>query len=175
MVFKKQGIDLFVAETAIIKHPNDIQLGNHVAIDNFVYLSTSAEIGDYVHIAPSVSIIGGNESVLQMGIFSRISANSTILCVSDDFTKGMLNPQVPIKYRQPKIGFISFEPFSCVGVNCTVMPNVILGEGSVIGAGSVVTKNTEPWGIYIGSPAKLVGYRDKESVIKGARELGYKI
>lgn len=173
MVFKKQGIDLFIANTAIIKHPSDIILGNHVAIDHYVYLSTSAEIGDYVHIAPSVSIIGGKDSVLQMGEFSGIAANCTIVCGSDDFTKGMLNPQVPIKYRQPKLGFVTFEPFSCVGVNCTVMPNVTLAEGSVVGAGSVVTKNTEPWGIYIGSPAKLVGYREYDVILKGARELGY--
>jgi len=171
--FKKQGEDLFVADTAIIKHPNKIELGKHVAIDHFVYLSTSAVIGDYVHIAPSVSIIGGINSVLHMEDFSGIAANSTIICGSDDFTKGMLNPQIPLKYRQPKIGKVIIKRFACLGVNCTVMPDVILREGSVVGAGSVVTKNTEPWGIYIGSPTKLVGIRDKESVIKGAKELGY--
>ena len=47
--YKKQGIDLYVADTAIIKHPNEILLGNHVAIDHFVYISTRANIGDYVH------------------------------------------------------------------------------------------------------------------------------
>ena len=173
MEYKSKGIDLFVADTAIIKHPNEISIGNHVAIDHFVYLSTSAEIGDYVHIAPSVSIIGGYESTLYMEDFSGIAANCTIVCGSDDFTSGMMNPQVPIKYRQPKLGYVILGRFACIGVNSTIMPNIALGEGSVIGAGSVVTKDTIPWGIYIGSPAKLVGYREKEIILKNAKELGY--
>ena len=45
----------------------------------------------------------------------------------------------------------------------------------MVGAGSVVTKDTEPWGIYLGSPAKLIGQRDKTSVLKGAKELGYSL
>ena len=171
--FKRKGIDLFVADTAIIKCPSKVRLGNHVAIDNFVYMSTSANIGDYVHIAPGVSIIGGKSSEIRMEHFSGIAANSTIVCGSDDFTKGMLNPQVPVKYRQPKIGKVVIKRFACVGVNCTIMPGVTLGEGSVIGAGAVVTKDTEPWGIYVGAPAKKVAMRDRESVMKGAKELGY--
>tara|TARA_R110000824_G_scaffold106610_17_gene252118 strand:- start:2778 stop:3305 length:528 start_codon:yes stop_codon:yes gene_type:complete len=171
--YKIRGEDLFVADTAIIKHPNRIELGHHVAIDHFVYFSTSGVIGDYVHIAPSVTIIGGIDSMLFMEDFSGVAANSTIICSSDDFTKGMMNPQIPIKYRNTKIGEVIIKRFACVGVNCVVMPSITLGEGSVIGAGSVVTKDTKPWGIYIGSPAKLVGMRDKKSVILGAKKLGY--
>ena len=173
--FKKQGIDLFIAEIVAIQHPSQIELGDHVAIDNFISFSTSASIGDYVHIAPSVSIIGGVDSKLIMGNFSGISANSTIICGSDDYTKGMMNPQVPIKYRQTKISEIIINDYACLGVGCIVFPGVTLGKGSVVGAGSVVTKDTEPWGIYLGSPAKLIGQRDKTSVLKGAKELGYNI
>jgi len=171
--YKKQGEDLFVADTAIIKHPNKIELGKHVAIDHFVYFSTSGTIGDYVHIAPSVTIIGGVDSMLHMEDFSGIAANSTIICGSDDFTKGMMNPQIPIKHRNPKIDKIIIKRFACVGVNCVIMPSVTLAEGSVIGAGSVVTKDTEPWGVYVGSPAKLVGLRDRTKIILSTKELGY--
>jgi galactoside O-acetyltransferase len=108
-----------------------------------------------------------------MGKFSGISAGSKILCGSDDFTKGLMNPQVPIKYRSTKTTTITFEDYSCVGVNCVVMPGVTLAEGSVVGSNSVLTKDTEPWTIYVGSPAKPVGKRDKELIIKYAKELGY--
>ena len=37
----------------------------------------------------------------------------------------------------------------------------------------VLTKDTEPWTIYVGSPAKPVGKRDKEIILKNAKELGY--
>jgi acetyltransferase-like isoleucine patch superfamily enzyme len=172
--YKKQGIDLYVADTAIIKHPNEILLGNHVAIDHFVYISTRANIGDYVHIAPNTTILGGKDSYLFMEHFSGISANCTILCGSDDFTKGMTNPQVPIKYRNPKIGNVVLKRFSILGANCTIMPNVVLAEGSVVGANSVITKDTEPWTVYVGSPAKPIKKRNKESILEPASKMGYK-
>ena len=53
------------------------------------------------------------------------------------------------------------------------MPGITLAEGSVVGANSVLTRDTEPWGIYAGSPAKRIRDRDYELILKGARELGY--
>jgi acetyltransferase-like isoleucine patch superfamily enzyme len=173
LIFKSVGEDLYVDETARVKHPECVELGNHVAIDMGVYASTAMEIGDYVHIAPYTCIIGGKNSKLVMGKFSGISAGSKILCGSDDFTKGLMNPQVPIKYRPTKTTTITFEDYSCVGVNCVVMPGVTLAEGSVVGSNSVLTKDTEPWTIYVGSPAKPVGVRDKEIILKYSKELGY--
>jgi len=173
LTFKREGVDLYVDVTSRIKHPGSIEVGNHVAIDMGVYLSTSATIGDYVHIAPYTCIIGGPDSMLIMDHFSGISAGSKILCGSDDFTKGMMNPQVPIEYRSPKISKVHFKSFSCIGVNCVVMPGITLAEGSVVGSNSVLTKDTEPWTIYIGNPAKPVKIRDKEFIIKYAKELGY--
>ena len=108
-----------------------------------------------------------------MGKFSGIAAGSKIICGSDDFTKGMMNPQVPLEYKETKFTTITIEDFACVGVNCIIMPGVTLGEGSVIGAGSIVTKSTLPWTIYVGSPAKAVKEREKGDIINNARKLGY--
>lgn len=173
LTFKSVGIDLFVDSTARIKYPNIIELGNHVAIDIGVYISTSMIIGDYVHIAPYSCIIGGKDSKLIMGNFTGISAGSKILCGSDDFTEGLMNPQVPIEYRSPKITTVTFKDYSCVGVNCVVMPGVTLAEGSVVGSNSVLTKDTEPWTIYVGSPANPVKIRNKEKILEYAKKLGY--
>lgn len=173
LTFKSIGEDLYVDPTSRIRHPQNVSLGNHVAIDLGVYISTAATIGDYIHLAPYVCVIGGAESNLIMEHFSGASAGSKILCGSDDFTKGMMNPQVPIKYRAPKISFVHFKPFSCVGVNCVVMPGVTLAEGSAVGSNSVLTKDTEPWTIYVGNPAKPVKLRDRELILQSAKELGY--
>ncbi len=173
LTFNKIGIDPYIDETSRIKYPKNVSLGNHVAIDMGVYLSVSADIGDYVHIAPYSCIIGGEHSFLRMESFSGISAGSKIICGGDDFTDGLMNPQVPIEYRSPKITTIVFERFSCVGVNCVVMPGVKLAEGSVLGSGSVLTHDTEPWTIYVGSPAKPIKIREKEKIIKNANKLLY--
>jgi|TARA_R110002153_G_scaffold273342_1_gene444028 dTDP-4-amino-4,6-dideoxy-D-glucose acyltransferase len=173
MRIKKQGKDLFIAKTAIIKQPKLLEVGDHVAIDVGVYLSTESIIGDYVHIAPYVCVIGGANSKLIMGKFSGIAAGSKIICGSDDFTKGMMNPQIPLKYKETKFTTVTIEDFACVGVNCVIMPGVTLGEGSVIGAGSIVTKSTDPWTVYMGSPAKAVKKRKKDTIINNAKNLGY--
>ena len=44
--FKKEGVDLFVGEMIVIKYPEQIVLGDHVALDNFISFSASANIGD---------------------------------------------------------------------------------------------------------------------------------
>jgi galactoside O-acetyltransferase len=172
-IFKNVGEDAFIHETSIIKTPQNITLGHHVAIDVGVYISTSATIGDYVHIAPYTCVIGGKDSTLIMEDFSGLSAGCKVLCGSDDFTQGMMNPQVPIKYRSPKLTKITLKRFSCAGVNSTIMPGITFGEGAILGANSVATKDLEPWTIYAGSPAKPVKIRDKENILKYAKELGY--
>ena len=156
-----------------ITHPELIQTGDHVSIDMGVYISTALECGDYVHIAPYACIIGGLMGTLRMGDFTNISAGAKVIVVSDSFKEGLLNPIVPVKYRT-LIGHTTImELFTALGVNAVLMPGCNMAIGSVAGAGAVVTKSTEPWGIYVGCPARLVGHRDKESVLKAAKELGY--
>ena len=46
-----------------------------------------------------------------------------------------------------------------VGANCTILSDVNLAEHCFIGAGAVVTRDTVPYGLYVGTPARLVGHR----------------
>lgn len=43
-----------------------------------------------------------------------------------------------------------------VGANATILPGVTLGEGCVVGAGAVVTKNVPPYATVVGNPARVV-------------------
>jgi len=58
-------------------------------------------------------------------------------------------------------GKIVIENDVYVGANSTLMPNITVGEGAIIGAGSFVNKDVERWGIYVGSPARKIGKRPK--------------
>jgi len=46
-----------------------------------------------------------------------------------------------------------------------ILPGVIIGEGSVIGAGAVVTANLEPYGVYVGVPARMTRRYYKLNII----------
>jgi len=48
-----------------------------------------------------------------------------------------------------------------------------LKEGTIVGANSLITEDTEPWTIYGGSPAKPIGKRDSKKALEYAKKLGY--
>lgn len=58
-----------------------------------------------------------------------------------------------------------------IGCNSTILRGVIIGDGAVIGANSLVTKDVPPYAIAVGSPAKIIKYRFEEPVIKALLEL----
>lgn len=143
----------------------NIDFGKYVIIDDYVliYAKEQMKIGNYVHIASFTSISGGGELI--MGDFSAISSGCRIITGTDDFKEfGFGNSTISNEFRNITMGKIKIGRFAIVGGNCVILPGIQIGEGASVGAGSIVTKNLEPWGIYIGN--KKVGKRDKEAVLK---------
>jgi acetyltransferase-like isoleucine patch superfamily enzyme len=166
------GIDIFIHNTAIIKHPQLCDIGSHNAIDNGVTISTELIMGDYIHIAPYVVVIGGKKSKLILNDFSFVASGTKIVCGSEDYTgAGLVGPTIPEEYRELTYSTVTFEKYAGCGVNCSIMPGVTLAEGSILGANSLLTKDTEPWTIYVGSPAKPVKIRNKEKIINYSDKL----
>ena len=173
---KNVGQDVFISANVEIRRPQFVVIGNHVAIDTGFYCTTQLQLGDYIHIAPYVSIIGGVHSLVKMGNFTTIAAGSRLICASDKHLgDGLVGPTIPEHYKD-KIDFgpITFEDFASVATNVVIMPGITLAEGSVVGACSLVTKNTEPWTIYVGVPARPARARRKDKMIEMAKELGYR-
>ena len=144
---------------------NNIEFGKNIIIDDFVliYAKKKIKIGNFSHIACFASITGGEE--LSIGDYTAISQGCRILTATDDFKDwGFGNSTINNDFRNVKSAPISIANFCIIGANSVVLPGVEIGEGATIGANSVVTKNLEPWGIYIGN--KRVGERKKEDVLK---------
>jgi len=170
--FKSIGEDVFINDNCIIKRPHLCEIGSHVAIDNGVTVSTQLIMGDYIHIAPFVVVIGGEKSKLILEDFSFVASGTKIVCGSEDYTGvGLVGPTIPEKYRVINYTTVKFEKFAGCGVNCTIMPGVTLAEGSILGANSLLTKDTEPWTIYVGSPAKPIKIREKETILNYAKKI----
>ena len=75
--------------------------------------------------------------------------------------------------RPSKAGRIIIGNACWLGDNCTVLRDVHVGDGAVIGAGAVVTKDVPPFSIVAGIPAKVVRYRFTENVIKQLLEIAW--
>jgi galactoside O-acetyltransferase len=143
----------------------NIEFGQNIILDDFtlIYAKGKMRIGNYVHIASFASITGGAEFTL--GDFSAISQGVRILTGTDDFKEwGFGNSTVPEQYRNTKRAPVSIGRFCIIGANSVVLPGVTVGEGATVGAGSVVTRDLDPWGVYIGN--KRIRDRDKAAVLQ---------
>ena len=102
--------------------------------------------------------------------FTTTSSRVCIYSVSDDYSgEAMTNPMIPEKYKKLECGKVTIKKHSIIGSGTTILPGVILEEGTSIGANSLVLKSTEPWGIYAGSPIKKLKARKKD-LLKLERE-----
>lgn len=176
--FAKIGNDVCIGPYVDIRRPHLVSIGDHVAIDNGAYITTAAEIEDYVHIGPCVTVVGGERARLIMHNFTNLAAGCRVICGSDRFQgEGLIGPaSLPDQYKdRMNLAPVVLENFANVGTNVVIMPGVTLAEGSVIGACALVTKSTEPWTIYTGIPAKPIKTRPRETMIRYAEELGYVI
>ena len=168
------GEDVFISANVEIRRPHLCRLGSHIAIDTGFYCTTAALLGDYIHIGPYVTVIGGASAVLRMAGFNTVGAGSRLLCASDEFLGAGLTGIAPAEFRDVvHVEPIVFEAFASVGTNVVVHPGVTLAEGSVIGSCSLVTKSTEPWTIYRGVPAQPWKERARAKMIESAHRLGY--
>jgi acetyltransferase-like isoleucine patch superfamily enzyme len=165
---KRCGIDVRISPSVVIRYPEAVSIGDHVAIDDFTYITTSLEVGSYVHIGPHCSIMGGIQGKCFIGDFAGLAAGCRLVCVTGDFFgSGLIHPFVPPAYRGELHGApITLEKYAILGTGCIVHPGVTLGEGAAVGSASLVLKSLDPWSIYFGVPAKRYGPREKQKLLE---------
>jgi acetyltransferase-like isoleucine patch superfamily enzyme len=148
--------DIFIHKDAEFKI--DPILGDHIAIDKGVYCTVNATIGDYTHISPYVTIIGGKTGEFISKGFNNIMAGARIICGSDRFDdSGLFGAMIPKEYKGKQIiEPVIMEMFSNIGTNAIILPGSILREGVLLTAGSLLMGDTEAWGVYKGNPAVLI-------------------
>jgi len=152
------GKDAYINEDVIIKQKDSCKIGDHVAIDKGFYCTTKITIGNFVHISPYVTCIGGAKAEFLSYGFNNIMSGARIICGSDRFDdSGLFGAMIPDKFKGKQIiKPVIMEKFSNIGTNAIVLPGSILREGVLLCAGSLLIGDTIEWGVYKGNPAKLV-------------------
>ncbi|MFD0933342.1 acyltransferase [Psychroflexus salinarum] len=125
---------LYLRKMGIVMGQNTFSnLGLKIAIDEFSD-NRKVEIGNNVSIGPNL-----------------------ILVVDSCANNGVeINKIKGVKEKYTKKGFIKIEDEVWLGASVTILPNVTIGKCSVIGAGSLVTKDVPSYSVYAGTPAKLI-------------------
>lgn len=159
--FKSLGENVFLSDKVSIYSPEKISIGNNVRIDDFCILSGDITIGNYIHIAAYCGFFGG--AGIEIKDFSTTSSRVAIYSISDDYSGlSLTNPMIDEKYKNLKKGKVILKKHTIVGTGSTILPGVILGEGTAVGAHSLINKSTDDWGMYVGSPAKRIKERKKD-------------
>ncbi len=134
-----------------------IIIGNNCLIRDGVRIQGGAgtlNIGDYFSINHNSSITFNGD--LEIGNYVMIGPGVTITSGGHSF-----NNREIMRFQEDTYGKIVIEDDVWIGANAIILPGVKVSRGTVVGAGAVVTKDTELYSIVAGNPAKVIGYRDE--------------
>ena len=138
------GRELHVGKGTKLWAPERLVIGDCVYIGKHVLVEANCEIGDYCLLANRVAIIGRHDHD-----FSAIGYPVR-------FAPWVGSKRFPNRFGYEKV---VLESDVWVGYGAIVLTGVTVGQGSIVAAGSVVTRDIPPYSIAAGVPAKVVGRR----------------
>ena len=130
-----------------LKRVYGIEIGKYTYGYNVTRIAKGTKIGSFCSIAPGVSIGLMNHPT------ENVSSHPFLYYKSRGFVDHDLN--LPQKSA-------AIEDDVWLGTNAIIMPGVTVGQGAVIGAGAVVTKDVPPYAVAVGVPARIIRYRFDE-------------
>ncbi|MCC6003882.1 MAG: acetyltransferase [Thermofilum sp.] len=182
--FVRLGKDCYIDETAQVGYTPSRQLkdltliiGNRAIIRSGTIIYLGSKIGDDFETGHNViireeNIIGNNVKIWSNTIIDyrcKIGNNvkihshcyiAQLTTIEDDV---FIAPGVMIANEKYPTGVFSEERIkgptikrgTKIGINATILPGVTIGEGAIVGAGSVVTKDVPPYTVVYGVPARV--------------------
>ncbi len=179
--FKSMGENVYIGKGVNIVNPQFISVGDNVQICDGVSLIARGEggitladgvrlrdrayldtekaecgyisIGKQVYIGTGTTLFG--HMGLEIGDHCLLAQNITITPYSHIFD----DPKATIYGQGGNCKKVTIGRDVYIGMGCCVMYSGDIGEGSVIGAGSVVVKPVPPYSVAVGSPAKVIKER----------------
>ncbi len=161
LILKKMGKNVLIDVGVVIYGPQNITLADFVWIDAYCIINAlngEISVGRRVHIGPFTSIAARQPVTIED--YVGISGGVRIYAASEKPLRGkrMSGPMLPEQYRAFETAPILLKKDSFVGTNSVILPGVTLGEGAVVGAGAVISRDVEPYAIVIGR-GRVVGKR----------------
>ncbi|MBQ8219779.1 MAG: CatB-related O-acetyltransferase [Bacteroidaceae bacterium] len=131
----------------------DTKLGNYTRLRHFCTVA-HAEIGNFCSIATGTKIgVAGHPTNL-------LSTNSIF------YLDHSLNPRFKNQIEYTPYSPIKIGNDVWIGEKCLIMPGITIGDGAIIAAHAVVTKDVPPYAVVGGIPAKVIKFRFSEEIIE---------
>jgi acetyltransferase-like isoleucine patch superfamily enzyme len=164
----------YIARSAMIQIDADgCVLGGRVVVSGGVTISDGViispyggniEIGAHAYIGPYCVLYG--HGGLAIGRNTMIGAHTIIIPANH----GLTQLDRPMTVQPLTMKGVTIGEDVWIGAGCKVLDGVHIGNGAVIGAGSVVTKDIDAYLIALGVPAKDVGSRQRSSAGRASEQ-----
>jgi acetyltransferase-like isoleucine patch superfamily enzyme len=157
------GKKVFIDRTVSIVNIEGVSIGDNVRIDAHAILIATGgiSIGSHIHISAFCYLAGGGGIVLED--FAGLSSSVKLHSISDDYSGSSLtNVAIPEEYKKVTRARVELGRHSIIGSGAVVLPGVRIGEGTAVGALSLVNRSTEDWGVYAGNPARRIKARSRD-------------
>lgn len=155
-----------MSDKPFFAHPNAIvessRIGRNTRVWAFAHILPEARIGEDCNICDHTfienDVIVGNRVTIKCGVqlWDGITLEDDVFIgpnatfTNDPFPR---SKQYPEAFTRTVI-----RKGASIGANATILPGLTIGQHSMIGAGTVVTKDVPPFAIVVGNPARIIGY-----------------
>jgi maltose O-acetyltransferase len=144
-LFREHGKNIWFDPDGLYSFEN-IVLGSDITLGirpTMIAAESVIRVGSKVMFGPHVSVLAGNHNTAELGRFMF---------------------DVMEKRDGDDLGVV-IEDDVWIGARAVILDGVLIGRGSIVGAGSVVTKNVPPYAVVVGCPAKVIKFRwDAETI-----------
>ncbi len=150
----------------------DVKLGRNVKLSKFINMygcrvGDDVKIGAFVEIQKNASV--GNNCKISSHTFicegvtieDAVFIGHSVTFINDMYPRATANGALQTE-ADWKVDKTVVKKGASIGSGCTILANVTIGEGAIIGAGSVVTKDVPPNAIVAGNPAKFLRFVTEE-------------
>ena len=153
--------EYFAHETAVIDEGCKIAKG--VKIWHFSHIMPNCTIGENCNIGQNVVIspdviLGRNVKVQNnVSIYTGVTCDDDVFLGPSMVFTNVINPRSAIN-RKNEYAKTHVGKGASIGANATIVCGHDIGEYAFIGAGAVVTKHIQPYSLWVGNPAKQMGW-----------------
>lgn len=153
-------------------------ISSNVSVGNFTYfnsthapiiIESNVKIGSFVSIAPGVFIAPGNHDISYATTHPILYSNYYVNKMG--YGSELLNKEgLKDTDVMTEIGNDVW-----IGLNSVIKRGVKIGDGAVVGSGSIVTKDVPSYAVVAGNPAKIIKYRFREDLVQKLNNLDVKL
>jgi acetyltransferase-like isoleucine patch superfamily enzyme len=167
------GQNVRLDRSTVLLNPAGLRIGDNTRIDAFCLISafgSGVSVGRNVHIAAGAYIFGSGGVTIED--FAGLSARSIIYSANDDYSGEYLTgPTIEPELRAVRTAPVRVGRHAVVGAGSIILPGVTLGDGSAIGALSLIKEDVDAFTIVAGSPARAVKTRSRRLLVREAELL----